>query len=467
MKKHYLCALIALSLHPFVCLAQDAREIARRVLPSVVVVTTYDSAGHPVGFGSGFFVSENIVATNFHVIDRASEADIKVVGTSKTYPVRGVVALNKDRDLVLLQVADVKGAPLTLATDKTEAGDEIYAFGNPEGLEGTISPGIVSSAGTRKIEGENVVQVTTPISRGSSGGPVVNKRGEVIGVAEGFLSEGQNLNFAVPSIYLVSLLSQIGSPQPLSSVTTRLSADTGQGVPSNWLFVASASDVTLYYDPNHIEKPNAETLRVWIKYLPKSNEMRTKMAASIEGEPPLVATTYGYQVWHNEYNCKESASRFISVEDYDMNGKRLRFIENPVDHRTWSADEPGSLGGSLLKKICATSGSDDRGEHSLIGTYTGTWASDTYDVSGAIVLTLALDEEQMTATAAFTGSDYFNEDTLIIKLTPMGSGIWKMDYKGKKSKITGTGLFSGGRFVGDYRFKKFLWVDRGRWNLHK
>jgi hypothetical protein len=74
---------------------------------------------------------------------------------------------------------------------------------------------------------------------------------------------------------------------------------------------------------------------------------------------------------------------------------------------------------------------------------------------------------QVEAAAVFTGSEYLNQDTLIVSLTPMGSGVWKMDYKGKKSKITGTGIFRNGRFVGDYRFKKFLWTDRGKWNLQK
>jgi hypothetical protein len=80
---------------------------------------------------------------------------------------------------------------------------------------------------------------------------------------------------------------------------------------------------------------------------------------------------------------------------------------------------------------------------------------------------MALEGGQMTARVVLTGSEYFNEDSLIFKLTPVGAGVWKMDYKGKKSKITGTGLFRGGQFVGDYRFSKLLWVDRGRWNLQK
>ena len=103
----------------------------------------------------------------------------------------------------------------------------------------------------------------------------------------------------------------------------------------------------------------------------------------------------------------------------------------------------------------------------LEGVYTGVWSSNEYNVSGTIVMTITKVDAQYEAKAVFTGSDYFNEDTLISTFTELGGGVWKMEYKGKKSKITGTGLFRDGRFVGDYKFKKFIWVDRGKWILER
>jgi len=236
--KHFVYSVMSLSIAALFqasfCLAQDARQVARQVLPSVVVVTISDSAGRPLAQGSGFFVTENIVATNLHVIYGAAEAAIRLVGNSKIYSVGGVVAVSKRRDLVLLQVSNVRGTPLALASaNQTEVGEEIYVLGNPEGLEGTISTGIVSGIGTRRIEGEDLIQVTAPISPGSSGGPVVNKRGEVIGIAEASLSEGQNLNFAVPADYLVSLLTQVGSLQPLRSITSPSNSSTDSAPSEN------------------------------------------------------------------------------------------------------------------------------------------------------------------------------------------------------------------------------------------
>jgi S1-C subfamily serine protease len=103
----------------------------------------------------------------------------------------------------------------------------------------------------------------------------------------------------------------------------------------------------------------------------------------------------------------------------------------------------------------------------IAGVYTGAWSSNVYNVSGTIVMTVSKVDGQYQAKAVFTGSEYFNEDTFITTFTELGGGVWKMEYKGKKTKITGIGLFRGGSFVGDYKFKKFIWVDRGKWILEK
>lgn len=94
-------------------------------------------------------------------------------------------------------------------------GDDIYVAGNPEGLEGTLSSGIVSAM--REITGHKLLQITAPISPGSSGGPVMDAYGEVIGVAVATFKEGQNLNFAVPSSYVKKMLAAIGSASPLNA----------------------------------------------------------------------------------------------------------------------------------------------------------------------------------------------------------------------------------------------------------
>jgi hypothetical protein len=96
-----------------------------------------------------------------------------------------------------------------------QVGDPVYAVGNPQGLEGTFSQGIISSI--RDAGLDKLLQITAPISLGSSGGPVLNSKGEVIGVSVATFKAGQNLNFAIPSNYLKALLPNSGLAKPLTS----------------------------------------------------------------------------------------------------------------------------------------------------------------------------------------------------------------------------------------------------------
>ena len=100
-------------------------------------------------------------------------------------------------------------------------GDTVFAVGNPQGLEGTFSQGIVS--GIRQFDADSLLQITAPISPGSSGGPVVDSEGKVVGVAVATFKGGQNLNFAIPAKYVDELLQKAGKSEPLSSKTSKTS----------------------------------------------------------------------------------------------------------------------------------------------------------------------------------------------------------------------------------------------------
>ena len=201
---------------------QDARIIAKNVFPSVVLLEMQDELKRPLAQGSGFFVRPDVVATNYHVIKGASYGTAKIVGEPSIYNILGVVGFDKKRDLALMRISGVNGKPLSLADiSKIEVGQEIYALGNPRGLEGTISTGIISGSNFRHLDGEDLMQITAPISPGSSGGPVVNKEWEVIGVAVSSLEKGQNLNFAIPSAYLALLLANMQTVVSLAELNMR------------------------------------------------------------------------------------------------------------------------------------------------------------------------------------------------------------------------------------------------------
>ncbi len=190
---------------------QTPQQIAKKALASTVLVVMEDANDQPITSGSGFFVGRGMIATNLHVVEGVFNGYIKQVGMDKTYPIKGIVAMNSQQDLAILKVSDIGAPILPLGnSDALQIGEPVYAVGNPKGyLEGTFTEGVVS--GMREFQtGSKRIQMSAPVSEGSSGGPMLNSRGEVIGVAVSKLTEGQNLNFAIPSNYLKELLSKAG-----------------------------------------------------------------------------------------------------------------------------------------------------------------------------------------------------------------------------------------------------------------
>ena len=205
--------------------AQTAPQIAEKALAATVYLEMQDSKGVPLGFGSGFFVGDNLIATNYHVIEGAARGSAKLVGRFSTYTIEGVTATDKTNDLALLKVtvSGINPLPLGNSSD-VKIGETIYVAGNPKGLEGTFSNGIISSR--RDPYTKERLQMTAPISPGSSGGPVLNSKGEVIGVSFMTLVGGQNLNFAIPSRYLRELLTESTPAKPLAEGNRSISAET-------------------------------------------------------------------------------------------------------------------------------------------------------------------------------------------------------------------------------------------------
>ena len=186
-----------------------------------------DRNGTTLGFGSGFFVRENLIATNYHVIEGASQGTAKLVGKYTTYIIEGVTATDETNDLTLLKVTayGIKPLPLGMSSD-VKIGETVYVAGNPKGLEGTFSDGIISSK--QGGYSNERLQMTAPISPGSSGGPVLNRKGEVIGVSVSDHSslDTQSLNFVIPSNYLKKLLDPSRIAKPLQRISHSISAET-------------------------------------------------------------------------------------------------------------------------------------------------------------------------------------------------------------------------------------------------
>ena len=185
---------------------ENLPTLIKIIKPSVVIVFAYDDKGEFLKLGSGFFISQSgDIITNYHVLQGADSAEVKT-SDGKTYPITYIVAGDEQSDIICLSV-DIPSQyvhPLSLSATVPEVGERIIVYGSPLGLEKTVSDGIVSAI--REVPGYGkLIQITAPISPGSSGSPVLNMKGEVIGIATFQFIEGQNLNFAIPSEKITSL----------------------------------------------------------------------------------------------------------------------------------------------------------------------------------------------------------------------------------------------------------------------
>ena len=152
----------------------------------------------PSGFGSGFFVGQSQIATNFHIVEGAAKGTAKLADSPTKYTVNGISATDEKNDLAILKVTGFEGEPLPLGDSDTVKTDEtVYVAGNPKGLEGKFSNDTINNL--HDGDAKKRFQMTALISPGSSGGPVLNGNGEVIGISLITLEDGQNLNFAIPS----------------------------------------------------------------------------------------------------------------------------------------------------------------------------------------------------------------------------------------------------------------------------
>jgi len=169
----------------------SVEDIFKYVSPAVVSIIVYDDIGDEIAFGSGFFIGNGKILTNAHVVEDAYSAEVHSL--RKTYENVTIIKRDDDVDLAVLEVNSV-GEPIISLADDTDlrVGQRVLAIGNPLGLERTLSDGLISA-----IRDWKTVQITAPISGGSSGGPLLNMQGQVIGVTYASYDEGQNLNLAV------------------------------------------------------------------------------------------------------------------------------------------------------------------------------------------------------------------------------------------------------------------------------
>jgi len=204
--------------------AQDSfrpAEIARKASPAVVLIKTTKGQAHSLG--TGFLVSsDGKIVTVLHVLKGASKVAAQL-GNGDVYDDVSVLAFDQRKDLAIVKVAGFDLPTVELGnSNQTAPGDQVVLIGNPKGLQSTVTIGVIS--GIREVEGFKVLQTDAAANPGNSGGPLLNTAGQVVGVLDFKIADGESLNFAVPINYVNGMLANLQVPITLAEMNRRLAA---------------------------------------------------------------------------------------------------------------------------------------------------------------------------------------------------------------------------------------------------
>lgn len=206
--------------------APSTPVLAARIRGSVALLRILDGSGTEVGAGTGFVIDGRRIATNAHVVDAASAVEILFEGRP-AIAAEALLAVDRERDLAILSVPASAPLPpaLELADATPQVGSSVLVVGAPLGYSGTVSLGSVSAlrndanrpaGASEAVARGQIVQITAAVSPGSSGSPVVDASGRVIGVAQSAVSAevGQAVNFAVSvtSLRALAAVARAGTP---------------------------------------------------------------------------------------------------------------------------------------------------------------------------------------------------------------------------------------------------------------
>lgn len=284
-------------------------DLYKLASPSVVLIEVYGDDDKVSGSGSGFIVSsDGEILTNYHVIAHTKKATVRLANED-AYDDVTVLDIDKRKDIALIKIKAIDLVPLKLGhSSSVQVGDKLYALGTPLGIfQNTLSEGILS--GIRQADGYKIFQLSTPVSHGSSGSPVFNSQGQVVGIVEATIEEGQNLNLAIPIDYAVGLLSS-HTPRSLESTyeppeeqAPSASVESDAKAQPQPTSATSASDA-LKSDP--------------LDYLPSKLGMWSKEDAEKElGQPFMrrdAMSTDGSAVIGDIYKYSSPAANFVNLE---------------------------------------------------------------------------------------------------------------------------------------------------------
>ncbi|MBP6478009.1 MAG: WG repeat-containing protein [Chitinophagaceae bacterium] len=196
-----------------------ADQIYSKANNAIVTIYTFDNNDNPISQGSGVVLNQKgWVVTNYHVYKGANKLIVK--HGSKIVAYSNIISYDEEKDILILKIADRSFPSIPIGNSELlKVGQKIYTIGSPLGFENTISEGIISGLRSNKEKTENFIQISAAISPGSSGGAVINTKGELVAITTLTATKGQNLNFAIPVNDILALYNKTNIKQNNSTAS--------------------------------------------------------------------------------------------------------------------------------------------------------------------------------------------------------------------------------------------------------
>lgn len=342
-----------------------AAQLFGKASPSVVVLRAMDKKGNTLVTGSGVVFAHGEggsfrVATNCHVVDVPDRDGLIRIYHGEDYGTSGVIARDAKRDLCLLTgmlfrrdaagelvrpddisagiVVPLPAPPVAQIAPlrSLEIGERVYAIGAPQGLELSLSEGLVS--GLRKDDDTTLIQTTAAISKGSSGGGLFDAQGRLVGITTMYLKDSQALNFAVPA-ELIAGVPRARAPAAQSAARAPEPASAPPPPRDRWLKVVVSDSFTTYVDTQTLQR-NGTDVTVWIKRVYDGPENLTD------------GTTYNEGWALMTYHC---ISRQTTLKDlsYRLRGNLVWSREYKSYEQERVSVMPDTVGESIMEAVCA------------------------------------------------------------------------------------------------------------------
>jgi S1-C subfamily serine protease len=235
----------------------DSAQITKKISPGVMLIKGTTSTGEILG--TGFIISsDGKIATNLHVVESLQKGGVQFASGEK-FDSFSVLAFDARKDIAIIKIAGFDLPTVALGnSNNVQVGEPVLAMGSPLGLQGTVTTGVVSSVRDDPTGGGfKVLQTDASVNPGNSGGPLINRQAEVIGIVTFKIRGGENLNFAIPINYLRGLVDSLGAAMSLDELRVKLSSSgsdvfKSDSFPTRWKSLQSGTTKVLRRDGDRI-----------------------------------------------------------------------------------------------------------------------------------------------------------------------------------------------------------------------